>query len=151
MTHRDGNRHIQNAVAAQTTAGSQPILGGNVNQAQVEPIAIIVQASCLTRSGIARRARQPRTIGPKRGCASSQRSQRSLPRAKQKAASSTKGVVGSSGRKMPIIPVTNASAPAATQNARCHSGRRRGTGGVDMPPMLIASRSAPSTDTAVPR
>jgi hypothetical protein len=64
------------------------------HQAQTELKVIITQATCLARKGTARCWRQLRTMGPKRGCASIQASARALLREKQKAASSTKGVVG---------------------------------------------------------
>lgn len=52
-------------------------------------------------------------------------------RAKQAAASSTNGVVGSTGKKMPMIPASRASTPAMANRARSQ-GRgwcRAGSGG----------------------
>lgn len=85
---------------------------------QAELNAIIKVASCLARNGTARFSRQRTTIGPNRGCASSQFSQRSLPREKQNAASNTNGVVGSIGKKIPMMPSSNENAPATNQSAR---------------------------------
>ena len=48
--------------------------GGMNHQAIPELIVMVPQATCLARSGTACWQRQSRTIGPKRGCASSQRS-----------------------------------------------------------------------------
>lgn len=107
----------------QQAAGTQATLPGSTHAAQAQPKDIIVQASCLARRGIARRARHCRIIGPNFGCSSSQRSQRELLRAKQKAASSTNGVVGNKGRKMPTAPVTKLASPAPSQSRRRHKGR----------------------------
>src|SRR5690349_15346460 len=112
-----GSRQSQAATAAQQTAGTQHQAGGNWKPATTEPTAIITVASCLARSGTARFARQSSIHGPKRGCPSSQRSQRALPREKQKAASSTKGTVGSNGRKMPTKPAPRLSQPAASHKS----------------------------------
>jgi hypothetical protein len=56
-------------------------------------------------------SRQARMWGPKRGSATSRASSAGLLRAKQKAASSMNGTVGSKGRKMPIAPSATAVKP----------------------------------------
>ena len=126
----DGLRRAASAGATATpplrcrsAPAARPRAAAAAKAAHTEPSAIITVASCLARSGTARRSRQSRTIGPKRGCSSSQRSQRSLPREKQSAASSTNGVVGSSGTTMPTTPVTSDTTPAAAHSRRCHLGR----------------------------
>ena len=86
--------------------------GGIAHQPQAQPSTMLSVATCLARSGTERLARQSRTIGPKCGCASSQVSQRTLPREKHHAASSTKGAVGSSGKKMPTMPASKKVAAA---------------------------------------
>ncbi len=121
-----GRLQSQHATAAQHTAGSQRQGDGISHQDQALPSAIISVANCLARRGTARRARHSATIGPKRGCASIQRSTRVEPREKQKAASSTKGVVGSSGRKIPTRPSARLTAPAPAQTRRCQVGRGGG-------------------------
>lgn len=80
--------------AGRSRPGNQRNTGGMAHQAHAELRLVVAQASCLARSGTARCWRQLRTMGPKRGCASIQASARALLREKQKAASSTKGVVG---------------------------------------------------------
>ena len=123
---RVGSRHSHTAVTVHTSAGSHATRAGSRNAAEMQPIAIITVANCFARSGTARRARQSRRIGPKRACSSIQRSQRSLLRAKQNAASRTNGVVGSKGTTTPMSPTTSANAPAKPQATR--SQRRRDGG-----------------------
>ncbi len=115
---RVGKRHNHHATQAQQAAGSQARCKGSLNAAVMEPKAIITLANCLARSGTARVARQSRTIGPNTRCSSNQRSQRVLPREKQNAASSTKGVVGSSGTKMPMMPRSRLAMPANNHKTR---------------------------------
>ena len=97
-------------------AGSSMIDPGMANPPQMQPMVIITVASHLAFSGTARRMRQLTTRGPKRGCASNHASQRADPRAKQKAASNTNGVVGSNGRKMPTMPAESERNPATSHS-----------------------------------
>ena len=114
---RVGRCHIHSATAAQHSAGSHFNVG-SVTAAQMEPVAIMAKANWRARRGMARCSRQSSTMGPNRGWVRSQRSQRLLPREKQAAASSTKGVVGRSGRKMPAIPSSRLITPAISQGSR---------------------------------
>lgn len=115
---RVGSRQSQISTQAQLMPGAQRQADGMTHQAQALLAAIISVASCLARSGTAWCRRQSSTIGPRRGWFSSQCSQRWLPREKQKAANNTKGVVGSSGRKMPSRPKPSATAPASSHKPR---------------------------------
>lgn len=56
--------------------------------------------------------------GPRRGCSRSQRCRRCEPRAKQKADSSRKGVVGSSGTRTPTSPKPRKRSPSPAQMIR---------------------------------
>ena len=95
------------------------------HQEKAQLNVIITVAACLARRGTARVARQSCTIGPSWGWLSSQRSQRSEPREKHHAASNTNGVVGSSGKKMPMKPVSSASQPATSHKGRSQRVRVR--------------------------
>lgn len=95
-------------------AGAQRHIDGITQNAHALLSDIMAIASCLARSGTARVARQSRTMGPKRGWLTNQASHRSLPLLKQNAANNTKGVVGSSGKKMPMNPSSKANQPAAS-------------------------------------
>ena len=117
---RVGCRHIHTATQPQHKAGTTRQADEITHAAQALLTAIITKANCLARSGMARVARQSRTMGPQRGWCSTQCSQRALPREKHQAASSTNGVVGSKGRKMPNTPRAKATVPASN-----HSGRNQ--------------------------
>lgn len=108
---RVGSRHSHTATALQHSAGNQYQRGMAI-QAHAELTAIIVTANNFARNGTAREARQSRTQGPNRGCASNQRSHLGLPLEKQPAANNTKGTVGSRGIKAPINPSNKLTHPA---------------------------------------
>ena len=118
-----GRRHNHTATARQQAPGTQRHGWATNHQQPIELAAIIAVAICLARNGTARWARHARVIGPKRGCSSSQRSQRGLPLEKQNAASRMNGVVGNKGRKMPMNPSSSDSKPPASQRWRCQAGR----------------------------
>lgn len=141
---RVGKRHNHQATQAQQAAGSQASDRGSLNAAVIEPKAIITLANCLARSGTARVARQSRTIGPNTRCSSNHRSQRVLPREKQNAASNTKGVVGSSGTKMPMMPRSRLAMPANNHKTRhpIGAGLGRKDSGVAAPPKEPAPAAA---------
>ena len=119
---RVGRRQSQTATTVQHTPGIHRRCEGSSHHAAMELSAIMVVASCLARKGTARLARQSRTIGPKRGCASSHWSYRALPREKQNAASNTNGVVGRSGTTIPMIPVARHMPPPVIHTHRCQRG-----------------------------
>ena len=78
-----GIHHSQTATAVHTAAGTKPYDAGRYHHDRAELSVIVTVLSHFARSGIERDSRQLRTIGPITGCASSQCSQRLLPRAKQ--------------------------------------------------------------------
>ena len=133
-----GRLHIHSATKMQTPPGSQRHGCGISSHDPAELIVIITVANCLTRNGIDRCRRQARIDGPRRGCSISHRSQRRLPREKQKAASSTKGVVGRSGSTIPTTPSARLTAPAAAQAMRCAPDLRAPSSVGSVTPRIVA-------------
>ena len=84
----------------------------------VQEMVIMPQARYLARRGMARRVSQFSMIGPNRRCCFSHRWKRGEARVQQAAASNTNGVVGSTGRKMPMMPSKREAAPAIQNNVR---------------------------------
>ena len=84
----------------------------------VQEMVIMPQARYLARRGMARRGSQFSMIGPNRRCCFSQWWKRGEARAQQAAASNTNGVVGSTGRKMPMMPSNSETAPAIQNKVR---------------------------------
>jgi hypothetical protein len=114
--------------ARQIRPGSQRSSGGMAHQAQTELTVIITQATCLARSGMARRWRQSRTMGPKRGCASIQASARAAAREAERR-QQHKGRGGQQRQEDADDAAASASAPAVPHSTRCQCGRELGSGG----------------------
>ena len=87
-----------------------------IETASVVDISAIAQS--FVRHGIARWPSHSATRGPKVLWRSSHRWNRGEDRAKQAAARSMKGVVGSTGRTSPAMPSPTATNPAATRKRR---------------------------------
>lgn len=82
------------------------------------PAHIKIMARFLDRLGIPSEDCQSFTIGPKNLWLSNQAWKRSEDLEKHQAASNTKGVVGSRGKKIPIIPVSKESHPKIKYKTR---------------------------------
>ncbi|SOZ14931.1 hypothetical protein CBM2609_A40128 [Cupriavidus taiwanensis] len=117
---RVGNRTIHTLTPTAHASNAADTSGRPRSSHAVVPIDshIIDSARHFALNGMLRWRCQSLTSGPKRGCPSSHSWKRCEPRAKQAAASSTNGVVGSTGRKMPTTPSSRHSPPSATQTAR---------------------------------
>lgn len=94
----------------QTSTSSHKLTATTANKLEVPShLALRLTARCSFQS---------RMGGPKRGCSINQRCVRSDPRAKKKAATSRKGVVGRSGRTTPTTASPRQSHPNARYGSR---------------------------------
>lgn len=75
--------------------------------------SMVVYDTRFTRVGTTRWSRQRLIPGPKRGCSTSQRSNRAELLLKAQAARSMNGVVGSTGKTAPSTPRPKKSQPSA--------------------------------------